>query len=108
MTPHLQSQGNVRAQKRKAQSQGECGGVGVGTSSGISLGNLWIISAVLMKVVRINGDIQRVQRGCEETRRGSEMPPFHRLVLETGLLLPAASTSVVGCYSNAATSWTGG
>lgn len=45
------------------------GAWGVGTSSGISLGNLWIIPAVLMKVVRIrNAEIQGGQRWCEETQ----------------------------------------
>lgn len=42
---------------------------GVGTSSGISLGNLWIIPTVLMKVVRIrNAEIQGGQHWCEETQ----------------------------------------
>lgn len=71
MTLHLQSQGNVM---RKARSQEEkmeraVEAWGVGTSSGISLGNLWIIPTVLMKVVRIrNAEIQGGQQWCEETQ----------------------------------------
>lgn len=58
-------------QKRKARSQEEkmqraMEAWGVGTSSGISLGNLWIIPTVLMKVVRIrNAEIQGEQHWCE-------------------------------------------
>lgn len=44
---------------------------GVGTSSGISLGNLWIIPAVLMKVVRIkNAEIQRGDADGEMKTKG--------------------------------------
>lgn len=43
--------GKLGVMKKAAR---RAGGVGVvGTSSGISLGNLWIIPPILMKVVRI-------------------------------------------------------
>lgn len=80
MTLHLQSQGNVIPQKRKAPSQEEkmqraVEAWGVGTSSGISLGNLWIIPTDLMKVVRIrNTEIQGGQRWCEETQTVKSKP----------------------------------
>lgn len=74
MTLHLRSQGNVVPQTRKARSQEEkmqraVEAWGVGASSGISLGNLWIIPTVLMKVVRIrNAEIHGGQHWCEETQ----------------------------------------
>lgn len=47
------------------------GGWGVATSSGISLGNLWIIPPVLMKVVRIkNAEIHWGQCWCWDRDEG--------------------------------------
>lgn len=60
--------GKLGVMKKAAR---RAGGVGVvGTSSGISLGNLWIIPPILMKVVRIkSAEIHRGQRRCWEWGR---------------------------------------
>lgn len=121
MTLDLQSQGNVVPPKRGKLGvrRKRCSGLrrhgGVGTSSGISLGNLWIIPTVLMKVVRIrNAEIQGGQRRCEETQmvkgrpKENERKGLRDELLEDAnaavplpgiwdlFLSPAATTSVVG------------
>lgn len=74
MTLHLGVKGTLCPKRGKlGVRRKRCKGLwrhgGVGTSSGISLGNLWIIPTVLMKVVRIrNAEIQGGQQWCEETQ----------------------------------------